>query len=252
MSGRGLQVALIADEPLILKALADALHEHLDEDDLNVRTFTGPGELKTAQLGDLTHAVVGLSFGWVGGPRESGLDVIDFLADAAPECQVVVVDRFDSAWCVEIATAIRQLFPSIPFFLTTDSQLVHRLVDFVKSGVARDVEEIGLLLIGINPVPMPEIVWILEGSYQRGSALRLLDALSGCDQAPTASELASTMGMSARSVRNRASELGMSLQPYLSTKSDRVGLADLWLWARVRRPLLVREFFSEPDRDWQR
>jgi len=237
MNSGDLHVALIDDEPLMLNSLASSIREHVNED-LNISTFTGPTELQTTPSTNFTHAIIELSFGGVGESRRSAIDAIDFIASTMPLCRIAVLGRFETPWHLEVATAIRQTFPSVPFFVKQDSQLVRRVVEFVRGEAVRDVAEISLLLMGVEPLLMSSVSTALKSSMQPGSLIRLLDVLSGHDELPSTEELSEALGMSTRTVRNRLSELSTTLS-YVMVEER--GLSRLWLWARARRAILVRE-----------
>lgn len=245
-------LALFDDEPLITKATRDYV-EATRGTGTSVLVFPRPRRLDTLSIVPaFSHAVVDLSFG----PRdidapdrpepECGVDAIDRLVADHPACRILVATRLDTALIGEMAKAIRQTWPAIPFANKLDGLLLDRLDRFLDNAEVRDNVLFQVALRDAKPLPASRIRRGLEACIYPGTGLSLLLHLADQAEQPSGRELATALSYSESYIRRLLLEVGIGLhgEGFLG-KDEKFGIERLWLWARARGAILRREFSKE-------
>lgn len=245
-------LGLFDDEPLITTATRDHV-EATRASGTSVFEFPRPRRLDTlSTLPDFSHAIVDLSFG----PKdidepdrrepECGVDAIDRLVADFPACRILVATRLDTALIVEMAHAVRQTWPAIPFANKFDAKLLDRVDRFLDNTEVRDNTEFQLALRKVTPLPPVRIRRGLKACIYPGTGLSILLHLADQADQPSGRELATALSYSESYIRRLLLEVGIGLhgQGFLAD-DEKFGIERLWLWARARGAILKREFAKE-------
>lgn len=235
------KVVVVDDEPAYRAEWSAAVDVGVD-----VISVDRPRRLLDIEdLRERTHAVVDLSFGrWnLDGPErvpelETGIDAIKTLRDRAPLAEIVVVTRLDTAVLTEIAVVIRQTWPSIRFLHKEDPRVAIQLRAFALGEHYQDNAEIGLDLIGIQPLAFDAVLAAFDLVSNRQQLVRTAHALAGFSAEPNATEVGAQLGWSPRTVTKRVSELRDCLRVAALPLPERDGFGGIWLWAFARGPML--------------
>lgn len=242
------EVAIVDDEPLNREHLRSALlsaRPGITEAD----TFGSLSSLiQSASVRNLTHAIVDLSFGILDRTGEplhgTGIDVIDHLRAAAPDCDIVVMTRFDGDPLMpEMVVAIRQTWPAIRFLHKADAHLIDRVLEFLDGRLMMDNAAFAATVAGVRPITPQQLrEHVYAGMYGR-SVGRVLVGLASWPRRPSAQELAETVHLGRQSVRTMLQWCGDTFRAQeLLGYDEPAGLERLWPWARARQAILRRAF----------
>ena len=236
-------VVVIDDEPAYRSEWSSAVGPGVD-----VVAIDRPRRLLAIEeLEAITHAIVDLSFGrWnLDGPErvpelETGLDAILTLRECAPLVEIVVVTRLDTVVLTEMAVAIRQTWPSIRFLHKEDPRVGFQLQAFAFGDHYQDNAEIGLDLVGVEPLPFDLVARAIDVVSNRHQLARTAQALAGFSFEPSAAQVGTELGWSPRTVTKRVSELRDCLRVAAFPLPERDGFGGIWLWSFARGPMLRR------------
>lgn len=246
-------LVFVDDEPVYGTLAFQALRNLGGLEEFRFESAQRPRQLAGIPLAAVTHAVVDLSFGMrdvfadqMQEEDEMGVDAIatllgvdGFQAGEATDCEVVVLTRLDQKLMIEMARAIRQTWPSVRFIDKADGRWIERVAAFARGATLRDGYDIHILLAGLSKVEPDEIVQAIARSRLPGRGLPVLTTLASFNETPTRAELARASKSSVRATTEVLGEAGAALvSAGILAEGTQRGVAELWPWARARRPIL--------------